>query len=79
VGLYILPVEDTRKRAEDAERARRTIEELLSRISQDRTSKLPGKALTNIYRTVEALLQEDAWDVDPEGLIRLILQEYELE
>jgi len=79
VGLYIMPVEDTTKKAEDAERAKGVIEEMLSRIPQEKTAKLPGKALTNLYRTVETLLKEDSWDVDPEGLIHLILQEYELE
>ena len=79
VGLYIMPVEDTSKRAEDAERARGIIEEMLSKIPQEKTARLTGKALTNIYRTVDMLLKEDSWDVDPEGLIHLILQEYELE
>ncbi len=79
VGIYILPVEDTTKKAEDAERAKGIIEEMLSRIPQEKTARLPGKALTNLYRTVETLLKEDSWDVDPEGLIHLILQEYELE
>ncbi len=79
VGLYILASEDTTKKAEDAERAKGVIEEMLSRVPQEKTAKLPGKALTSLYRTVETLLKEDSWDVDPEGLIHLILQEYELE
>ncbi|MFQ6128805.1 MAG: RAD55 family ATPase [Thermoplasmata archaeon] len=78
VGLYILTVEDASKKAKDAERARKTIEAMLSKISQERTSKLSGKALTNIYRTVDTLFKEDYWDVDPERLIELILREYEL-
>lgn len=79
VGLYIMQVEDTTKKAEDAERAKGIIEEMLSKIPQEKTARLTGKALTNIYRTVDMLLKEDSWDVDPEGLIHLILQEYELE
>ncbi len=78
VGLFILGVEDMSERAEHAERARRTIEEILSRIPQEKTAKLSGKALTNFYRTVETLLKEDSWDVDPERVIELILQEYDL-
>ncbi|MFQ6107803.1 MAG: RAD55 family ATPase [Thermoplasmata archaeon] len=78
VGLFVLGVEDTSKKAEHVEKARRTIEGVLSRIPQEKTSELSGKALTNIYRTVDALLKEDSWDIDPESLIELILQEYDL-
>lgn len=79
VGLFVLPVEDASKRAAHAERAKATIEELLAKIPQEKTSKLTGKALTNIYRTVDTLLKEDVWDVNPKNVIELILQEYELE
>ncbi|MFQ5911162.1 MAG: RAD55 family ATPase [Thermoplasmata archaeon] len=78
VGLYVLGLEDTSKKAKDAERARRTIEEIMGKIPQEKTSELSGKALANIYRTVDTLLKEDSWDIDPERLIQLILQEYEL-
>lgn len=78
VGLFVLAAKDAIKKAEDAERAKVIIREMLSKIPQDMTSKLSGKALTNVYRTVDALCEEDFWDIEPEKLIELVLDEYGL-
>ncbi len=78
VGLYILAAEEKARKVTDTETAKKTIEELLGRIPQEKTARLSGKALTNIYRTVDALCSEDSWDIEPERLIDLILDEYDL-
>jgi len=77
-GLFITRIVEDRIQ-EQGPKLDQLLKEKLASIPQEKTSKLSGNALTNIYRTVDSLSKEEFKDVNPVDLLNLILEEYELD
>jgi KaiC/GvpD/RAD55 family RecA-like ATPase len=75
-GLYIRKQENDPIRLVAEPHLNKLIKEKLEGVGKKQTSKLSGRALTNILRTAEILSKEAFSDITPEELINLILDEY---
>lgn len=75
-GLYIRKTENNAAETVVEPDLGALLREKLEAYGKENTSKLSGKALTNILRTAELLAKESFSDITPEELLNLILEEY---
>ena len=79
VGLYIRRVNDPPPDPPTTTDIEAVLKRKLEKIPQLNMGKIPPKAITNMYRTLAALREEDLGDIDAEELINLIMEEYDIQ
>ncbi len=78
VGVYVKKVDElARRRA--AAKVGKILKEKVASLDDERLSRLPPTARENFMKTINALAEQDLFDVEPEELLDLILDEYATE
>ncbi|MCK4445214.1 MAG: circadian clock protein KaiC [Thermoplasmata archaeon] len=77
-GLYIRRIEDELAETKKELHLDALLKKKLEKAGKGSTPKLSGRALTNILRTAEILANETFSDIEPDELLELILEEYDI-
>jgi len=78
VGVYVKKVDElARRRA--AAKVGKILKEKVASLDDEKLSRLPPTARENFMKTIDALAEQDLFDVEPEELLDLILDEYATE
>ncbi len=78
-GVYVKRVDDAHNRAEMASKVSKILKQKIKSLSDERLAKVSPSARENLMKTLEALADQDIVDVEPEELLDLILEEYDME